>query len=242
MPIGILSNALLLPFISIHSESPVLIFEYISVNVADVARVPLPAAASVTPSLVAAGPTTASSVESFVNVKPTLSPFASLIKMMSPSTTTSVPSFLASSFALSMHDMTLALSMPWTTNAPVGFGSPTPFTPAETDVIVSIGLKPHAALNFSMPGAACAMSFGSTNCFHRSLFWSCAQLRPITTSESSGRSARSPAFAFTDGVAAGTLSTGLPMPGSAGLSAAFGSSFLQAPPANAREATATSHM
>lgn len=149
--------------------------------------------------------------------------------------------------------MTLALSRPWTTNAPLGLVSPTPLMPADTDVIVCIGSKPHAAWNLSRPGFADAISFGATNCFHRSLFASCDQLRPMTTSESSGRSARSPAFALALGVDGAALSTGFAMPVSGALSAVLSafvsavlsvdfaaSSFLQAPPARPRARAATS--
>ena len=101
-----------LPLINIHSESPVLIFEYMSTNVADDFSAEAPLAASMTPSLVPFAPITPTMVESLTKVNAAVVPSLFLTRTTSPSTVISVPFFEASALLLSKQAIIFALSGP----------------------------------------------------------------------------------------------------------------------------------
>ena len=208
-----------------------------------------PAAAALTPAAFALVPITPSIVVSLTKVMAKFSPLFVVTVMMPASFSILSPSFCASSFILSMQASTLPLSGPWTTTAPSGFGLPRPRRPSEMLLTEPSGSKPHLSLNSAnFFWTSPSISFGSTNFFHSELCWSCVKLRPITISESTGRSERS---SFAPFAVAPGVGTALPAPGSvpagpfsAVLSAAgasdFFSLFLQAAALNDRASAATS--
>src|ERR1041384_6696909 len=184
---GSLSSTL--PLARPHSESLVFTFLYISTNGVELFSVAVPATSALTPAALPRPPPNATtSVELSANVSAPVSPVLSLIRMTSPSFVISPPSLVMSSLDFSMQSSALALSMPWPTMTTDGLLVRS-LAPNATDVTDVIGSQLQRVLNWLIFCCTSPVdSFGSTNCFHSWLCWTCERLTPNTTSESAGSS------------------------------------------------------